>query len=309
LSSSGIGTILDYSVEGMTSEEGFDRTRDEIIRTIDRAKNDPNIPFAVFKVSGIAPLGTLERMSQKKKLDAKGQAKCERINNRIDQICGYAHSIGQPVFIDAEETWIQDAIDRMVTWMMEKYNQDDAIVFNTLQMYRKDRLQYLRDARKRAVAGHYILGIKLVRGAYMEKERERAEDLGYPSPIHEDKTATDSDYDAAVEYCLRHLDDIAFVAATHNEESTQNLVQKMNDGGLRPDHPNIFFSQLYGMSDNLSYVLAKNKYHVSKYLPYGPVLDAVPYLIRRAQENTSVTGQASRELELIERELKRTKLG
>jgi len=309
LSSSGIGTILDYSVEGMTSEEGFDRTRDEIIRTIDRAKNDPNIPFAVFKVSGIAPLGTLERMSQKKKLDAKGQAKCERINNRIDQICGYAHSIGQPVFIDAEETWIQDAIDRMATWMMEKYNQDDAIVFNTLQMYRKDRLQYLRDARKRAVAGHYILGIKLVRGAYMEKERERAEELGYPSPIQEDKTATDSDYDAAVEYCLRHLDDIAIVAATHNEESTQNLVQKMHDGGLRPDHPNIFFSQLYGMSDNLSYVLAKNKYHVSKYLPYGPVRDAVPYLIRRAQENTSVTGQASRELDLIESELKRRKMG
>jgi len=248
-------------------------------------------------------------MSQKKKLDAKGQAKCERINNRIDQICGYAHSIGQPVFIDAEETWIQDAIDRMATWMMEKYNQDDAIVFNTLQMYRKDRLQYLRDARKRAVAGHYILGIKLVRGAYMEKERERAEELGYPSPIQEDKTATDSDYDAAVEYCLRHLDDIAFVAATHNEESTQNLVQKMHDGGLRPDHPNIFFSQLYGMSDNLSYVLAKNKYHVSKYLPYGPVRDAVPYLIRRAQENTSVTGQASRELDLIESELKRRKMG
>jgi proline dehydrogenase len=309
LGASGIGTILDYSVEGKTTESDFDDTKDEIIRTIERAKNDKNIPFAVFKVTGIAPLGTLERMSRKKKLDAKSQAKCERIHNRIDQICGYAHSIGQPVFIDAEETWIQDAIDRMATDMMEKYNQDDPIVFNTLQMYRKDRLQYLRDARKRAVAGQYILAVKLVRGAYMEKERERAEEFGYESPIHDSKAATDRDYDAAIEYCLRHLDDIAFVAATHNENSTQMLVKKMHDMGLKADHPNIFFSQLYGMSDNLSYVLAKNHYHVSKYVPYGPVRDAVPYLIRRAQENTSVTGQVSRELELIEKELRRRKAG
>jgi proline dehydrogenase len=305
LGASGIGTILDYSVEGKSGEADFDETKDEIIRTIERAKNDKNIPFAVFKVTGIAPLGTLERMSAKKKLDAKSQAKCERIHNRIDQICGFAHAVGQPVFIDAEESWIQYAIDRMAIEMMEKYNQDDPIVFNTLQMYRKDRLQYLRDARKRAVAGRYVLAVKLVRGAYMEKERGRAEDLGYRSPIHDTKEGTDRDYDAAVEYCLRHVDDVAFVAATHNESSTQALVQKMHEMGLKPDHPNIFFSQLYGMSDNLSYVLAKNHYHVSKYVPYGPVRDAVPYLIRRAQENTSVTGQVSRELDLIESELKR----
>lgn len=304
----GIGTILDYSVEGKSSEADFDETRDEIIRTIERAKNDKNIPFAVFKVTGIAPLGTLERISGKKKLDAKSQAKCERIHSRIEQICSYAHEIGQPVFIDAEDSWIQDAIDRMATEMMEKYNQDDAIVFNTLQMYRKDRLQYLRDARKRAIAGHYILGVKLVRGAYMEKERDRAEEKGYPSPIHEDKAATDRDYDAAIEYCLRHLDDVAFVAATHNEASTQMLVQKMHESGLRSDHSNIFFSQLYGMGDNLSYVLAKNNYHVSKYVPYGPVRDAVPYLIRRAEENSSVSGQVSRELDVIASELKRRKV-
>lgn len=305
----GIGTILDYSVEGKSSEADFDETRDEIIRTIERAKNDKNIPFAVFKVTGIAPLGTLERISGKKKLDAKSQAKCERIHSRIEQICSYAHEIGQPVFIDAEDSWIQDAIDRMATEMMEKYNQDDAIVFNTLQMYRKDRLQYLRDARKRAIAGHYILGVKLVRGAYMEKERDRAEEKGYPSPIHEDKEATDRDYDGAIEYCLRHLDDIAFVAATHNEASTQTLVEKMHESGLRSDHPSIFFSQLYGMGDNLSYVLAKNNYRVSKYVPYGPVRDAVPYLIRRAEENSSVSGQVSRELDLIASELKRRKVG
>jgi proline dehydrogenase len=309
LGASGIGTILDYSVEGKSTEEDFNETRDEIIRTIRRAKDDPNIPFAVFKVTGIAPLGTLERMSAKKRLDAKSQAKCERTHARVNEICEYAHSIGQPVFIDAEETWLQDAIDRLATEMMEKYNQDDPIVFNTLQMYRKDRLQYLRDARKRAVAGHYILAVKLVRGAYMEKERERAEELGYESPIHEDKAGTDRDYDAAIEYCLKHLDDIAFVAATHNERSTQLLVQKMHEMRIRPNHPNIFFSQLYGMSDNLSYVLAKNDYHVSKYVPYGPVRDAVPYLIRRAQENTSVTGQVTRELALIETELRRRKMG
>ena len=174
LSAAGIGTILDYSVEGKSTEADFDRTRDEILRTIDRAKNDKNIPFAVFKVTGVAPLGTLERMSGKKKLDAKGQAKCERIHNRVDEICEYAHSVNQPVFIDAEDSWIQDAIDRLATEMMEKYNRDDAIVFNTLQMYRKDRLQFLRDARKRAAAGRYTLAVKLVRGAYMEKERRRA---------------------------------------------------------------------------------------------------------------------------------------
>ncbi|MEP6848001.1 MAG: proline dehydrogenase family protein, partial [Acidobacteriota bacterium] len=304
-----IGTILDYSVEGKSSEADFDDTRDEIIRTIARAKDDKDIPFAVFKVTGIAPLGTLERMSGKKRLDAKSQAKCERIHNRVDQICSFAHSVGQPLFIDAEDSWIQDAIDRLATEMMEKYNQDEVIVFNTLQMYRKDRLQYLRDARKRAAASRYTLGVKLVRGAYMEKERERADEMGYPSPIHDDREGTDRDYDAAIEYCLRHVDDISFVAATHNEKSTQSLVQKMDEAGLKTDDPRIFFSQLYGMGDNLSYVLAKNNYRVSKYVPYGPVRDAVPYLIRRAQENSSVTGQVNRELEMIDRELKRRKLG
>jgi proline dehydrogenase len=308
LSAAGIGTVLDYSVEGKSTESDFDHTKDEIIRTIERAKNDKQLPFSVFKLSGIAPLGTLERMSGKKKLDAKSQAKCERIHNRVDEICEYAHSIGQPVFIDAEQSWIQDAIDRLATEMMEKYNRDDAIVFNTLQMYRKDRVQYLRDARKRAATGHYTLAVKLVRGAYMERERERADELGYPSPIHEDREGTDRDYDAAIEYCLKHVEEVAFVAATHNETSTQLLVRKMHELGLKPDHANIFFSQLYGMGDNLSYILAKNKYNVSKYVPYGPVRDAMPYLIRRAEENSSVAGQVNRELELIDREMKRRKM-
>ena len=305
LGRSNIGTILDYAVEGKASEGAFDDTKDEIIRTIERAKDDPNIPFAVFKVTGIAPLGTLERLSAKKRLDAKSQAKCERIHNRIDEICQCAYSIGQPVFIDAEDSWIQDAIDRMATEMMEKYNLERPLIFNTLQLYRTDRLEYLKEARRQAKSDGYLLAVKLVRGAYMEKERARAAEMEYPSPIHPDKESTDRDYDAAIDYCLDHLDDIAFVAGTHNEQSTQMLAQKMHDRGIPENHPHIFFSQLYGMGDNLSYVLAKNNYNVSKYVPYGPVKDAVPYLIRRAHENSSAAGQVSRELDLISNELRR----
>jgi proline dehydrogenase len=308
LAGAGIGTVLDYAIEGRATEEDFDRTKDEIIRTIERAKNDPHLPFSVFKVTGIAPLGTLEKISGKKKLDAKGQAKCERIHTRVNEICEFAHSVGQPVFIDAEESWIQDAIDDLATDMMEKYNRQQAIVFNTLQMYRTDRLQFLKDARRQAHSDGYILAVKLVRGAYMEKERDRAEEMGYESPIHPDKKSTDRDYNAALEYCVDHLDDVSFVAGTHNERSTLLLAQMMHQRGLAHDHPQISFSQLYGMSDNLSYVLAKNGYSVSKYLPYGPVADAIPYLIRRAQENSSAAGQVSRELELITEELDRRKL-
>ena len=303
-----IGAILDYSVEGKSTEEDFNHTRDEIIRTIDRAKDDPNIPFAVFKVTGVAPLGTLERMSAKRKLDAKSQAKCERIHNRVAEICEYAYSLGQPVFIDAEDSWIQDAIDRIATEMMERFNREQPIVFNTLQMYRTDRLQYLKNARRQAKLDGYILAVKLVRGAYMEKERERAVEKGYPSPIHENKAGTDADYNGAIEYCMRHFKEVAFVAATHNEISTQRLAALMHEMGISPNHPNILFSQLYGMGDNLSYVLANNGYNVSKYVPYGPVADAVPYLIRRAAENSSAAGQVSRELEMIGKELKRRKL-
>lgn len=308
LGSSNIGTILDYAVEGKSTEEDFDRTRDEIIRTIKRAKDDPNIPFAVFKVTGVAPLGTLERLSKKKKLDAKSQAKCERIHRRVNEICEYAYANDQPVFIDAEESWIQDAIDRLAIEMMERFNRERPIIFNTLQLYRTGRLGYLKDARRQAKADGYIFAVKLVRGAYMEKERERAREMSYPSPIHDSKAATDADYDAAIEYCLKHIDDVAFVAGTHNEASSLLLASKMHEMNVSPDHPHVFFSQLYGMGDNLSYVLAGKGYHVSKYVPYGPVADAVPYLIRRAQENSSAAGHVSRELEMIGKELKRRRL-
>lgn len=305
LGASNIGTILDYAVEGKAAEADFDHTRDEIIRTIERAKDDPNIPFAVFKVTGIAPLGTLERLSKKKKLDAKSQAKCERIHNRVNEICEFAYSVGQPVFIDGEDSWIQDAIDRLAVEMMEKYNREQPIVFNTIQLYRKDRLQYLKESRRRAKLDGYIFAVKLVRGAYMEKERERAAEMGYPSPIHETKTDTDHDYNAAIEYCMRHFKDMAFVAGTHNEQSTRYLAKLMFEAGISPNHPNIFYSQLYGMGDNISYLLADKGYNVSKYVPYGPVADAIPYLIRRANENSAAAGQVSRELEMIGKELKR----
>lgn len=308
LASAHIGTILDYAVEGKATEQDFDRTKNEIIKTIERAKDDPNIPFAVFKVTGVAPLGTLERLSKKKKLDAKSQAKCERIYNRVEEICEVAYRCGQPVFIDAEESWIQDAIDRLAADMMDKYNREQPIVFNTLQLYRTDRLQYLKDSRRQAKADGYVLGVKLVRGAYMEKERERAAKLGYPSPIHVSKADTDADFNAAIEYCIRHFEQVAFVAGTHNEQSTELLAELMHAIGIGPDHPSIFFSQLYGMGDNISYVLAKDGYNVSKYVPYGPVADSIPYLIRRAEENSSAAGHVSRELEMIERELKRRRL-
>ena len=306
LGNSNIGTILDYSVEGKSAEEDFDRTKDETILNLKRAKNDDDIPFAVFKVSGIAPLGTLEKITTGETLVKEStKVKWTSAQRRVNEICEYAHSIGQQVFIDAEETWIQGAIDYLATETMKKYNREKALIFNTIQLYRHDRLEFLKKSHEAAKKDGYKLAVKLVRGAYMEKERERADEMGYESPIQPDKVSTDRDYDLAVDYCLDNVEEIAFVAGTHNEESVQLLAQKMEKRGIKPDNPNVFFSQLYGMSDNLSYVLADNDYNVSKYVPYGPVKDAVPYLIRRARENTSVTGQMSRELDLIRKELKR----
>lgn len=307
LGDSNIGTILDYSVEGKTTEEDFEAAANEILRTVERAKNDENIPFAVFKVSGVAPLGTLEKVSKGIELPEKTKAKWERITCRVEKICERAYAVGQPIFIDAEETWIQKAIDQLAIEMMRKFNREKHIVYNTIQLYRTEGLQMLKDFHATAKSEGFLYSVKLVRGAYMEKERERAEEMEYPSPIQPDKESTDRDYDLAVDYCLDNLDTIAFVAGTHNEKSTKLLAEKLDKKGIPHNHPNVNFSQLYGMSDNLSYVLAKYDYNVSKYVPYGPVKDAVPYLIRRAKENTSVAGQVSRELDLIKKELDRRK--
>lgn len=305
LGNSGIGAILDYSVEGKRSEEDFEFGKDEVIRNLDRAKNDDDIPFAVFKVTGIAPLGTLEKVSSGVDLAPSNEAKWKSAMRRVREICEYAENIGQPVFIDAEETWIQNAIDEMAEKMMEEFNRERPIVYTTAQLYRKDKLDYIKTKHSKAERDGYYFAVKLVRGAYMEKERERAQEKGYPDPIQPDKAATDDAFDSAVAYCIEHIDKIAFVNGTHNEASTQKMARLMDQKGLPVDHPHCNFSQLFGMSDNLSYILAANDYNVSKYVPYGPVKDAVPYLIRRAEENTSVTGQMSRELELISREMKR----
>ncbi len=308
LGNSNIGTILDYSVEGKSAEEDFDRTKEETILNLKRAKNDDDIPFAVFKVTGIAPLGTLEKVSNKDELvKESNRVKWGNAKSRVKEICDFAHSIDQPVFIDAEESWIQGAIDFLATEMMKKYNLELPLIFNTIQLYRHDRLQFLKDSHAAAKKDGFKLAVKLVRGAYMEKERERAKEMGYISPIQPNKAATDRDYDLAIDYCLDNIEEIAFVAGTHNEQSVEKLARKMHGRGVPHDHPNVFFSQLFGMSDNLSYILAAKDYNVSKYVPYGPVKDAVPYLIRRARENTSVTGQMSRELELIGKELVRRK--
>jgi len=303
-----IKSILDYSVEGNHSEQDFDNCTEEIISTIKEGTRNKNIGISVFKPTGVARLTLLQKVSaggivltevEKKELD--------RVYERFNRICKASHESCIPVFVDAEESWIQHAVDGIVNEMMALYNKEKAIVFNTFQMYRKDRLEYLIDCFLRAQRENYFLGAKLVRGAYMEKERARAEKLNYPSPINSTKEATDSIYDGAMRFCMAHLDRIAFCAGTHNEKSSMLLVNLMQEQNIPANHPHIFFSQLLGMSDHISYNLASEGYNVSKYVPYGPVRDVIPYLIRRAQENTSVKGQTGRELSLILKERERRK--
>ncbi|MBC7796784.1 MAG: proline dehydrogenase family protein [Pyrinomonadaceae bacterium] len=307
LGKSNIGTILDYSVEGKSDETTFDNTRNEILRVLERTTKDDNIPFAVFKITGVARFELLEKVSAKQTLDETEKAEWQRAKSRVREICERAHKINQAVFVDAEESWIQDAIDELTAEMMTLYNREKPIVYNTIQLYRHDRLEFLKRLHQQAVSNNYLLGVKLVRGAYMEKERARAIEKGYPSPIQPSKEASDEDYDATLHFCIENVDRIAVCAGSHNEKSTVLLTQLMSEKGIANDHSHVYFSQLYGMSDNLSFNLAKAGYNVSKYVPYGPVKDAMPYLIRRAQENTSVMGQVSRELEMIEREIKRRK--
>jgi len=303
-----IGTILDYSVEGKETEKDFDICTAEIIATINKAKNNSLIPFCVFKVTGIAHLDLLEKVSANQILTMDEQKEFERIEHRVDLICKSAHDAGVPIFIDAEETWIQKAIDDLADKMMVAYNNEKAIVFNTFQMYCKDKLAYLKKSLEIAKQKKYYLGAKLVRGAYMEKERERAVSKKYSSPIHDNKENTDADYDSALLFCIENIDRIAFCAGTHNEKSSLHLVQLIRNKNIQKDNKHIYFSQLLGMSDHISFNLANDGYNVAKYVPYGPVNEVLPYLIRRAQENTSVKGQTGRELSLIIKEKERRKI-
>ena len=303
-----VQTILDYSIEGKTKEEDFDATVEEIKNTIAEAKNNPNIPFAVFKVTGITLFETLEKANNGiQNLIGDDLSKYHKLVERVDSICKAAFDANVPLFIDAEETWIQETIDLIVMDMSRKYNTKRAIVFNTLQMYRHDRLAYLKEEIKKAKDGNYFIGMKLVRGAYMEKERERAEEKNYPSPIQPTKDATDRDYNEAVKVCVENIDVVSLCAGSHNEESAEFLTQLMKEHSIALDDQRIFFAQLLGMSDHISFNLANDNYNVAKYVPYGPVKEVLPYLIRRAEENTSVAGQTTRELSLIVKERKRRK--
>lgn len=305
LHEAGIFTLLDYSAEGKDAESDLEASAQETVRTILRAKEDPRIPFAVFKPTGVVRAALLERVSAGKKLEPHQQQEWERGMERIRTICRTASENGVRVLVDAEESWLQPAIDDVVNRMMAEFNRGEAYVYNTFQLYRTDRLDYLRNCHERAVKEGHVLGAKLVRGAYMEKERERAKRKGYPSPIHPMKADTDAAFDAAQAFCVAHADRIRLVSGTHNEASSRLLTELMRNGGLANDDRRIFFSQLYGMSDNISFNLAHAGYNVVKYVPYGPVRLVMPYLIRRAEENTSVAGQVGRELSLILKEKQR----
>jgi len=302
-----IGTILDYSVEGKESETDFDHCCTETIETIHRAKNDSNIPFCVFKVTGLARLDLLEKVSSGTGLSASETDEFNRVKERVRKICEEAFNNNKPLFIDAEDSWIQKAIDDLANENMAAFNKKSAIIYNTFQLYRKDRLNYLKQSFEVGKANGYFIGAKLVRGAYMEKERERAIQKNYPSPINNTKEDSDRDYDLALEFCVEHIDRIGLCAGTHNEKSSMHLVNLMAKKNIPSNDQRIYFSQLLGMSDHISYNLSQGGYNVAKYVPYGPVKEVLPYLIRRAQENTSVKGQTGRELSLIMKEKERRK--
>ncbi|MDE3252635.1 MAG: proline dehydrogenase family protein [Bacteroidota bacterium] len=309
----GVQVILDYGVEGKQGEDSYDHATEEFIRVISYAATQTNIPFISIKVTGLARFGLLQTLNEAPRLrsgihDHEAEtAEWDRVRERMYTICEVAAEKNIGVLIDAEESWIQDPVDRLSMEMMEIFNKEKVIVYNTIQLYRHDRLHFLQMSLDIAKQQGFMLGIKLVRGAYMEKERERAFDKGYASPIQKDKASTDRDYNAAVALCIDHIDTVSVIVATHNEESNLYAAQLMDKKGLAHNHPHIHFSQLYGMSDNITFNLAKEGFNVSKYLPFGPIRDVVPYLMRRAQENSSVSGQTGRELTLINKELKRRK--
>lgn len=309
LSEFNIGTILDYSVEGKNANDDLDTTAEEVIKTIEKAKSNDAIPFAVFKPSGVSKFSLLEKANKGvASLSKKDVIEYEKVLERINSICKRAYDLKVPVFIDAEDSWIQDAIDRIAEQMMERYNKEEVYVFNTLQMYRWDRIDYLKKIHQIAKEKGYKIGVKLVRGAYMEKERQRAEEKGYQSPIQATKLDSDRDYDLALSYCVENINDFALCAGTHNENSSLQLAHLLEENGVDKSDKRIFFAQLLGMSDHISFNLANEGYNVAKYVPYGPIKEVLPYLIRRAEENTSVSGQTGRELSLIIKERNRRKV-
>jgi len=302
-----VHSVLDYSVEGKDQEISFDDALSKIIRIINFCEEKKSIPFAVFKPTGFGRFALYQKLSEGKTLTPLEEEEWQRVVARFHTVCKLAQEKDVPVLIDAEESWMQKAADTLIEELMQLYNKDKAIVFNTLQMYRHDRLEYLKNLHQKAIDHNFHIGMKVVRGAYMEKERERAEEKGYPSPICKDKQATDINYDAAINYMMEHSK-MALFAGTHNEESSYLLMSLAEKHAIKNNDKRLWFGQLFGMSDHISYNLANKGYNVAKYLPFGPVRDVMPYLIRRAEENTSVAGQTSRELNLLKIERKRRKL-
>ncbi len=300
-------SIMDYAQEGRETDEVFDATCQEVIRTVEFAKEHPSVPFSVFKITGIGRLDLLGKVSANEPLTDEEQVEFKRVEERVEAIYKRGYELGVPVMVDAEHSWIQPVLDDMVMKLMARYNKEKAIVQNTYQMYRHDAFDRMKKHHEMALQGGFRFGLKIVRGAYMEMERERAEEMNYLCPIQPDKVSTDRDFDAAIRYLLDHVDTIDFMVATHNEESSLLLANLIDERGLPRNHPAIFFSQLYGMSDNLTHVLAGQGYNVAKYVPYGKVRTMMPYLFRRAEENSSVEGQTSRELQFIQQEIKRRK--
>ncbi|MFT6796248.1 MAG: proline dehydrogenase [Maribacter sp.] len=301
-------SVLDYSVEGKQEEDPFDNATKIILRILDFVKEKDAIPFAVFKPTGFGRFALYQKIGEKKPLTTKETAEWQRVVNRFDTVCKKAYDLDVSLLIDGEESWMQDAADELAEQMMRKYNKKKAIVFNTLQTYRWNRLPYLKELHKKAKQYGFKIGMKVVRGAYMEKENERAKEKGYPTPICESKLATDKNFDATIAYMVTNLDAISIFSGTHNEQSCLKLIELMRQKGVDKNNQSIWFGQLYGMSDHISFNLANNGYNVAKYLPFGPVKDVMPYLIRRAEENTSVAGQTTRELSLLKQERKRRKI-
>lgn len=304
----GVSSILDYSAEGKEVESQFDLSMEKTLYVLDFVKEKQAMPFAVFKPTGFGRFKLYEKLSQGQELDAKEKEEWDRVVQRYDRVCKKAHDLDVALLIDAEESWMQDAADQLVLDLMRKYNREKAVVFNTFQLYRWDRLEYIKKLYDLAKEEGFMVGAKLVRGAYMEKENDRAVEKGYKTPICSSKQETDANFDDTVSYIMDHLDRFNLYSGTHNEQSSLKLVSKMQERGLEPNDHRIWFGQLFGMSDHISFNLAAKGYNTSKYVPYGPVRDVMPYLIRRAEENTSVAGQTSRELDLLKKERKRRKL-
>jgi len=298
-------SVLDFGAEAKSCDEDFDEVLEENIKAIRFASTHAGIPVISSKITALGAFEILEKFQTKQGLNAEEQKAFERIEKRVDKLCQVAAEHKIAIFFDAEETWIQDTIDLLVKKMMEKYNQERVVAYHTFQLYRKDKLQSLKDDFEEAKSKGYILGAKIVRGAYMEKERKRAASMGYPSPIQETKDDTDRDYNAALSFLVDHYEEIASCNASHNQKSNLLQAQWIVERGIPRDHKHLNFCQLLGMSDNITFNLAKAGFNVAKYVVYGPVKDVVPYLIRRARENSSVTGEMSRELSLILTEIKR----